>query len=265
MTTISYKDINLDDLTLSSPEKIGDCYMCNLYNDDDLLYIQTPILKVNDIIEENDEKFIDVEINDKLFIDFLLEIENNNIKYTFNNSKKWFNKEIPYDAIDNMYEEQEIFEIDEDDKIKYNMNFKIPIIEDKVQCNVYDENKEIINMDKINSGTNVILLLHFKGLRILKESFCLDCYINQIKIVNIDYFNILEDYSIIDDEDSSNIDETIFSEEINSVLEEEKRKKEEEKGKKEEEKLKKEENEKIKNNIENEIKKLKDELNNLNN
>ena len=75
MTTISYKDINLDDLILSSPEKIGDCYMCNLYNDDDLLYIQTPYCKINEIVEENGEKFIDVEIDNKGFIDFLLEIK----------------------------------------------------------------------------------------------------------------------------------------------------------------------------------------------
>ena len=67
------------------------------------------------------------------------------------------------------------------------------------------------------------MILHFKGLRILKESFYLDCYINQIKVVDIKKFNILKEYSIIDEgNNSENIDENIFSEEMKEIVNQEK-------------------------------------------
>ena len=47
------------------------------------------------------------------------------------------------------------------------------------------------------------MILHFKGLKILKESFHLDCYINQIKVIDTNKFNILNEYSIIEDNDGS--------------------------------------------------------------
>ena len=51
MTTVQYKDITIDNLKFTDPERIDNSYICNLYdNDDKLLYIQTPILKVNDIL-----------------------------------------------------------------------------------------------------------------------------------------------------------------------------------------------------------------------
>ena len=49
MTTISFKDLSIDDLEFSNPEKLGNSYICNLYHDDSLVYIQTPILKINEI------------------------------------------------------------------------------------------------------------------------------------------------------------------------------------------------------------------------
>ena len=48
------------------------------------------------------------------------------------------------------------------------------------------------------NNRHIIMILHFKGLRILKESFYLDCYINQIKVVNVNKYNILKEYSIYD-------------------------------------------------------------------
>lgn len=244
MTTVSYKDVTIDNLKFTDPERIDNSYICNLYNDDDkLLYIQSPILKVNNIVLSNDNNFIDVNTNNKHFIDFLLDMDENCIKCTFNNSENWFKKEIPYDAIENMYSEKDIYEEDK----KYQLKLELPVIDNKLQCNVFNENKEIIDVDEIKNK-NVVMIIHFKGLRILKNSFYLDLYVNQIKVVNTDKYNILEKYSIIDDESyiDNNIDENIFSQEIAEVLlDKEKKSKQSE--------------------IEKQISKLKEELNKLNN
>jgi len=254
MTTIPYKNVNIKDITLSNPEKLSNSYICNLCYNEQPLYIQTPILKVDYIKHDEEEQYIDVEINDKDFIDFMLEIDENNIKYTFDNNENWFNKDIPYEAIENMYIDQEILESDDN---KYNMKFKLPFIKNKIQCNIYDINKENIDMEKLNDESNIILILHLKGLKIMKESFYLDCYINQIKLVNNGDFNILDEYAIIDDklQESGYIDGYIFSEEINKILEEEKLEKEDAK--------KLEEKNSLENVLKNQIKELKEKLNNL--
>tara|TARA_B110000971_G_scaffold94053_1_gene96694 strand:- start:320 stop:1060 length:741 start_codon:yes stop_codon:yes gene_type:complete len=223
MSTYSFKDITTDDLTFTSPEKLGNCYICNLYNDEDLVYVQTPILKIfninlsNDV--EEDDNYIEVSCDNKQFIDFLLEMDENCVESTFRNSTEWFKKNIPYEAIDNMYTER-IIESDGDDVV-YNTRFKIPVVNNKVQCNIYNKDKDIIDIKDLN-GKNIILILHFKGLRILKENFYLDCYINQMKEIDTNNFNILNDYSIIDDQEDNIIDENMFSSEIQEIRDQEK-------------------------------------------
>jgi hypothetical protein len=220
MSTVSYKDLLIDDMTFSNPERIGNSYMCNLYHDDSLVYVQTPILKIINInlSDEEDENYIEVSTDNKSFIDFLLEMEDNCVKCTFNNSNEWFKKDIPYEAIDNMYKEKDVYEDDN----KYLTKFKLPVLNNNIQCNIFNKDKEIVDIKDLNEKS-IIMILHFKGLKILKESFHLDCYINQIKVIDTNKFNILNEYSIIEDNDEFNvIDENMFSEEIKEVLEQEK-------------------------------------------
>ena len=252
MSAYSFKDIITDDLTFTSPEKLGNCYICNLYNDDDLVYVQTPILKILNINLSNDREdnnYIDVSCDNKQFIDFLLEMDTNCVESTFHNSEEWFKKDIPYEAIDNMYKEINI-ETDDDDEIIYQIRFKLPVVNEKVQCNIYNKDKDIIDIKDLN-GKNIILILHFKGLKILKDSFNLDCYINQIKEIDTNKFNILNDYAIIDDQEDNVIDENMFSAELQEILDQEKLDKE---------KLEKQKSEKLE-----KINKLKKELENLEN
>jgi hypothetical protein len=270
MTTISYKDLNIDDLVFNTPERLGNSYMCNLYHNDNLIYIQSPILKIKNISVSNDDddnnNYIEVESDNKQFIDFLLEMDENCVKCTFNNSNEWFKKDIPYEAIDNMYKERDIYEEDDREGI-YTTKLSIPLLNSKVQCNIYNNNKEIIDIDDLNNENNkyIIMILHFKGLRILKESFYLDCYINQIKVINVNKYNILNEYSIIDQEINPEIDENIVSEEIQEILEQERLEKERvDKERFEKERLEKERLEKEKLKKLEQINKLKEELNNLN-
>jgi len=250
MSAYSFKDITTDDLSFTSPEKLGNCYICNLYNDDDLVYVQTPILKISNInlsndVEEGDDNYIEVSCDNKQFIDFLLEMDENCVESTFHTSKEWFKKDIPYEAIDNMYKER-IIESDDNETI-FQTKFKLPIVNDKIQCNIYNKDKELIDIKDLN-GKNIIMILHFKGLKILKDNFCLDCYINQIKEIDTNKYNILNDYAIIEDEENELIDENMFSVELEEILEKEN--------------LEKENLEKIK--LE-KINKLKEELENLEN
>ena len=215
MSAYSFKDITSDELTFTNPEKLGNCYICNLYNDDDLVYVQTPILEISNINLSEDDNYIEVSSDNKQFVDFLLEMDENCVQSTFNNSGEWFKKDIPYEAIDNMYKER-IIESDNDETI-FQTRFKLPVVNEKVQCNIYNKDREIIDIKDLN-GKNIIMILHFKGLKILKDNFCLDCYINQIKEIDTNKYNILNNYAIIEDEEVESIDENMFSDELQEIL-----------------------------------------------
>ena len=248
MSAYSYKDINTEDLTFTNPERLGNCYICNLYNDDDLVYVQTPILEISNINLSEEDNYIEVSSDNKQFIDFLLEMDENCVQSTFNNSEEWFKKDIPYEAIDNMYKER-IIESDDDETI-FQTRFKLPVVNEKVQCNIYNKDREIIDIKDLN-GKNIIMILHFKGLKILKDNFSLDCYINQIKEVDTNKYNILNNYAIIEDEEEEPIDENMFSVELQEILKSEQ--------------LEKERLEKIKSEKLEKINKLREELEKLEN
>ena len=249
MSAYSYKDITTDELTFTNPERLGNCYICNLYNDDDLVYVQTPILEISKINLSEDDNYIEVSSDNKQFVDFLLEMDENCVQSTFNNSEEWFKKDIPYEAIDNMYKER-IIESDDDETI-FQTRFKLPVVNEKVQCNIYNKDREIIDIKDLIGKKNIIMILHFKGLKILKDNFSLDCYINQIKEVDTNKYNILNNYAIIEDEEEEPIDENMFSVEIQEILKSEQ--------------LEKEKLEKIKSEKLDKINKLREELEKLEN
>ena len=95
------------------------------------------------------------------------------------------------------------------------------------------------------------MILHFKGLKILKDNFSLDCYINQIKEIDTNKYNILNNYAIIEDEEDESIDENMFSDEFQEILKSEQ--------------LEKEKLEKIKSEKLEKINKLREELEKLEN
>ena len=242
MSTLSFKNIDINNINLISPDKLDNHYICNMKYNDKLLYIQTPSL----IIENITEEFIILKLNNE-FKKFIEDIDSHCIKFTYENSENWFKKEIPYDALMNMYENIDI----DDDTIRIDF----PYIRDKLQCKIYNSDKECVNITELKEGNSIILLLYFKGLKIFSSNFHLDFHINQIKIVENQY-KILKEYSIIDDndenEDNNEIEDYIFKEDIDIELK-----------KQEQEKLEIKKNKELE--IKNKMRELEEQLNNLNN
>ena len=240
MSTQSFNKINIDEIKLNSPDKLDDHYICNIKYNDNILYIQTP--KVT--IEEVTDKYILVNIDDK-FKKFIEDIDDYCIKQTYDNSGNWFKKEIPYDALTNMYEN-----VDTDDST---LRIDFPYIKDKLQCKIYNSDRESIELNTLKEGNSIILLLFFKGLKIFSSNFHLNFHINQIKLIENEY-KILKEYSIIDDgeEIDNSIEDYIFTEDIDIELEKQKQRELEIKKQRELE-------------IKNKMKELEEQLNNLNN
>ena len=262
-------DVKIDKINYTKPEKNGQSYFSSISYGDALnpFYIQTPklICKTN-ISDMNGKKvpYLDVEVpSGKMNVyDFLLSLDDNNIKTTVKKSEEWFGKELPLQVIDDMYRRTtKPFKKNTAPQIR----LRLPLIKNEIKCGVYNQNRIFVGTDEVKEGSEVVLILHIRGLKILKTTYYCDCYITQIKLFQEkeSKFNIIKDYSILDDEDEEEKElGDIFSEEIYNSFQEEADKKleeESEKKKKEQEKKKLKEEEEKKRLEEEEKKKLKEE------
>lgn len=246
MSALSFRKIDINNIKLMSPDKLDNHYICNMKYNDNIIYVQTPSLPIVDVSEQ----YVLLKLTDE-FKKFIEDIDNHCIKYTYDNSTEWFKKEIPYDALINMYEN-----IDIDDGT---IRLDFPYIKEKLQCKIYNSDRECIDIDTLKEGNNIILLLFFKGLKIFSSNFHLDFHINQIKLLENEY-KILKEYSIIDDEESNtSIDDYIFKEDIDAEIKKQEELKEKQLKLEKELKLKKELE------IKNKMKELEEQLNKLNN
>ena len=263
MTSIHrYDEVDINKINYSKPEKIGSSYFASMSYGDNLrpLYIQTPKLKsmINfSEIKEKKSPYLDVEIPNGNYgiYDFFLSLDDKNIKTTVSRSNEWFQREIPLEAIDDMYKRTtKPFK----KELNPTLRFKLPIIKNQIQCGIYNQQKVFIDLDEIKENVDLILILHIRGLKVLKQYFYCDCYVSQIKLFQENKalkYNIIPEYSMVDNEVDS--DEDIFDQEILDSFKSEEEKKEELE-KERLEKLEKERLEKIEK--ENKIKQIQEEI-----
>jgi hypothetical protein len=184
MSTLKHDELDLKKVKYMKPEKQGLVYYSPINYQNEPFYLQTPKM----ICKKNGDKILELKNTglemetmntDFSFYDFLLNFDERNVKETFKNNKDWFGKDIPLETIDNMYKRT-------CKPAKKNMKpiftFKIPFIKERVQCQIYDQKKTCVGFDKLSEGTEIICILHIKGLKFLKQHYYCDCYISQIKV-----------------------------------------------------------------------------------
>tara|TARA_Y100001970_G_scaffold290130_1_gene422709 strand:+ start:351 stop:1151 length:801 start_codon:yes stop_codon:yes gene_type:complete len=205
MNIQKYTELNLKKINYNKPEKQGLIYYAPINYNNEPFYLQTPkmVCKTNlkDLLEKKITNLDMETLNiDYSFYDFLINLDEKNIKETFKNNENWFDKCIPLEVIDNMY--KRVCKPVKKDK-KPIFSFKIPIIKDKVQCQIYDQNKTCIEFGKLNEGVEIICIIHLKGLKFLKQHYYCDCYISQIKVFlnGSNKYSILDSYSFNDKEE----------------------------------------------------------------
>tara|TARA_B100000683_G_scaffold130863_1_gene128055 strand:- start:302 stop:1189 length:888 start_codon:yes stop_codon:yes gene_type:complete len=217
MSVLRYEDVDVNEINFSKPEKIGTSYFGSISYGTELkpLYVQTPRLKslinVCDI-QEKKNPHLEVEIPNGHFdiYDFFLNLDDNCIKTTFQKSQEWFGKELPLEAIDDMFKRTtKPFKKNENPVMK----FKLPVVKNKIQCGVYNQQRVFLDINDIKCDSEVILVLHLRGLKILKQNFYFDCYVSQIKVFQDKdtKYNIIPEYAVIEEKDDY---DDIFNQEI---------------------------------------------------
>ena len=205
MSILKHDELDFKKINYSKPEKVGIIYYSSINYDNQPFYLQTPKMSCKngfqDILDSKNS-LLDLEpINmDFSFYDSLLTLDEKNVKSTFENNKEWFNKNIPLEIIDNMYKRNNK-PVKKDSKPRF--SFKVPIVKEKVQCQIYDQKKNCLDFNKIQDGAEVVLILHVKGLKFLKQHYYCDIYISQIKIFlqGDNKYSILDKYAFDDKEE----------------------------------------------------------------
>ena len=205
MSIQTHSELNIKKINYGKPEKQGLVYYSPINYNNEPFYLQTPKMKCKQLGEEIISKknnTMDIEIlnNDFSFYEFLLNLDEKNVKDTFKNNKEWFNKDIPLEIIDDMYK-RTCKPIKKETKPSF--SFKVPVIKGKIQCQVYDQKKTFIDIHKLEPDSEVICILHIKGLKFLKQHYYCDCYVSQIKVFldKDNKYSILESYAFDDKEE----------------------------------------------------------------
>jgi len=211
MNIFKYDEIDFKKINYDKPEKNGTFYYSSINYNKKPFHILSPKMKyigdnkdINTLICETINK-------DFSFYDFFLNLENRNIKNTFNSNKEWFGKEIPLDLIDDMYK-RIIKPIKKDSNPIF--TFKVPTLKGVPQCHIYNQNKICVDHSKLTKDSEIYFTLHIKGLKFLKQHFYCDCYVSQIKIMSprVEKYMIIEECMIDDDngDNEENKEEDIY-------------------------------------------------------
>jgi len=216
------KDVNLSSVMYETPSKVNSYYQSKIeYQMNGKmkpLMIQTPhCLSLSDFSEDKKYLTIELEITTELY-DFFINIDDQNAEKAFLNSSSWFKQEIPKDVIDDYYKPSvKPFKENATPKLKV----KIPYYNGECQTKIYDNRKNIIGLNDIPIGSNILLILHVNAIRFLKQNFYTDTYVTQIKVCyKKDDFTI-PNVCIVDDdapENEFNVDDLIDSENISEPV-----------------------------------------------
>ena len=177
-----YNKLQFDNIQYDKPENKGTVYFGSILYDLNPLLLQSSRLKVKEIKEVEKQKYVVLETDesDFTFYDKLVQLDDNILDATYQNSEEWFNKELPMDILEGMYKRiTKPFKKDE----KPSLEFKLPYHSDKLQTKIYGQTNELIDLDSLVIGSTIILMIQVKGLKFLKQNYYCDTYLSQIKLV----------------------------------------------------------------------------------
>ena len=124
-----------------------------------------------DVCIKSNSPSIDCEtLNNDFSHDFIINLDDRNVKETHKNNKQWFGKDIPLEMIDDMY--KRINKPVKKDS-KPNFSFKLPVIKEKVQCLIYNQKQICVDIQKIVPDCEIIFVLHVRFIKIFKTTLLL--------------------------------------------------------------------------------------------
>lgn len=175
-----FKNVELTNINFSNPEKFKGSYMCYAkYSNGDHLHIQTPKMRNLDGIHKTDTRaHLDLYFQKEHvdFYNFLGDFDDNNIQIIKTKSNNWFNKDIPNDILEELYNTP----LKHKNPPKFKL--KIPLSRGNVDIEIIDLENKAIDYTDIPNNSEIVVLLKFVGLKFLKEQVLAEWLPVQIKV-----------------------------------------------------------------------------------
>ena len=209
---VRYDKLSLDSIQYEKPENQSNVYFGPMYYDLNPLLLQSSRLTVKEIKDDTKNKYLVLESdpNDFRFYDKLVKLDDHNLDKTYQHSQEWFNKELPMDILENMYKRiTQPFKKDDTPSIE----FKLPFHKQNLQTKIYNLNNELVDIDNLKQGSTVIVMLHIRGLKFLKQNYYCDIFLSQIKLVKEVVKTIKPTMCLIED-DEVKVEESKYDYEI---------------------------------------------------
>ena len=213
---LNFKNINREKYEYLEPEKsengsyVSSC-VYNLDGETKLgYYFECPrVVTPTGVYKSGGKYMMDVIIPlGSSLLEYLLSEDETNMKATSMNSEDWFGEHFPLEVVQEKYNSALVFQ--NGNPI---LKLCIPTYQGKPMCEVFDNNRNLVNTSNIKNGSEVALILEKVGLRFLKETFVGEYTAHKIKVFNSQKLNQLPEGYLFGEEEEETKDEELESEE----------------------------------------------------
>ena len=207
---LNFKNINREKYEYLEPEKsengsyVSSC-VYNLDGETKLgYYFECPrVVTPTGIYKSGGKYMMDVIIPlGSSLLEYLLSEDETNMKATSMNSEDWFGEHFPLEVVQEKYNSALVFQ--NGNPI---LKLCIPTYQGKPMCEVFDNNRNLVNTTNIKNGSEVALILEKVGLRFLKETFVGEYTSHKIKLFNSQKLNQLPEGYLFGEEEKETTEE----------------------------------------------------------
>jgi hypothetical protein len=166
-----YTNLDFDKIQYNHPVERNNCkYIDILHKNQDILIFKTPQLIVHRVIIKSEtHKYVDLIINEKNkpFFEFIANIDDHNMLNIYNNSNRWFKKNIPLDILD---------------------DFHNPVMKMNKNGNAIFRTRFTNNkLDELKKGDVIIFIIKLDSIKLYRKEFTTQWVLIDFETDNIDY------------------------------------------------------------------------------
>ena len=156
--SFNYKNNDISTINYNKAEKKGKRYLLSYsYNDSSEVLVKTPkLVALEDfVVLDNNRGYIKVSVEDNDFFNFFSDLDDQNVTVLHQASEDVFGKKYPLDIIDGFY--HTTMKVGKELHSFPYIILNVPIVDNEIQMQVYDHEKNLIEPSVIKEGTE------FKG------------------------------------------------------------------------------------------------------
>ena len=182
-------------LSLVSPITVnGGTFFTKLLNNDNELYIQTPICSSkNGFIKTQKKISCDLlfEKSNTEFIEWFENLESVCQKMIFEKSKEWFQDEIELDDIENAFTSS-IRSYKSGSYHLIKTTTESPRLGSLNSLSIYDQQERQIKVEDVPAGSSMICVLQIHGVKFTQKNFQIFIQLKQVMILNDNLFDVCQ-------------------------------------------------------------------------